>query len=197
VLIATSDLDVIQPTNLAVAINDHCTSCQTLAYAYQLVLALPDLRQLTEAGRAKIATILAAIVVLGASDIPIDELRARLDGLMDALRDVVANELEPTGSTEGMPSPEPDATSTPDPTATAAPSESPAPAPAGDGTATAPPEDPATATPEATATPTPDQTGTPTPDQTATPTPEATATPTPDATATPTPEPTASPAPTP
>jgi putative peptide zinc metalloprotease protein len=190
VLIATGDLGIIQPTNLAMAVNDRCTSCETLAYAYQLVLALPDLRQLTESGRARIAAILAAIVVLGASDIPIEELRARLDGLMLALRDVVATELEHTGSAEDTPSPEPAATSTPESAASASP-------PAGDPTATPPPDDSPMATPEPTVTPTPDQAGTPTPDQTATPTPEATATPSPDPTATPTPAPTATPAPTP
>jgi hypothetical protein len=178
VLIATGEINVAAPTNLAVALNDRCPSCVTLAYAYQLVLAMPTLLSLTPEGRAKLAALLAAVVLVGSSDAPIGELRAQLDGLMLELREVVTSELVPAaGHEETPPSEEETATASPDPTATPSPDE----------TATPSPDPTATPSPDETATPSPDPTATPTPDETATPTPEPTATPSPEPTATPTP----------
>ena len=59
------EFQTIAPTNRAVSFNDRCPACETLAFAYQLILVLPDLRHLTEEGRAQIAQILAAVVLLG------------------------------------------------------------------------------------------------------------------------------------
>ena len=191
VLIATGDFGVAAPTNLAVALNEVCPTCETLAYAYQLVLTTPELRILTEQGRRKIGEILAAIVILGSSDMPAEQLRTNLDALMVGLRGVVATELVPaapaqdtsstptpdsgqtpaavTPPTEATQSPAADQTPTPTSTSTPAPTSTPTP----------------TVTSTPTATPTPDASPSPTPE--ATPTPTATSTPEPSATATPTP----------
>jgi putative peptide zinc metalloprotease protein len=194
VLIATGDIRVAAPTNLAVSLNERCPTCETLAYAYQLVLASPTLLALSEEGRAKLAALLAAVVFVGTSDAPIQQIRAQLDALTLELRDVIAKELVPAPGDDATPTPDPtsdpgtqDTGTAPEPTPTA-PSES---------TATPTPGSTTTPTPEATGTPTPGSTATPTPGSTATPTPGSTSTPTPDATATPSPAPTPSPEPTP
>ena len=195
VLLATGDIQVAAPTNLAVALNDRCPSCVTLAYAYQLVLAAPTLLSLTPEGREKLARLLAAVVVVGSADAPADVIRAQLDGLMDELREVVSTEVLPVARQETPSSSGPPAETEPRETATPSPEH----------TATPTPEQIATPTPEQTATPTPDETATATPEETATPTPEETATPAPDEavapapepTGTPTPQPTATPSPTP
>jgi putative peptide zinc metalloprotease protein len=171
-LIAMGEFQTVAPTNTAVSFNDRCPACETLAFAYQLVLVLPDLRHLTQAGRDKIVTILAAVVLLGSSDTPINEVRTQLDSLMDELRDTVAKELEPVEGAEETPSSqqEQEQTSTSEPANT--PSSEP------------------TTTPEPTSTPS-DPTPTPTlsPAPTSTSTPEPTPTPTPEPTPTPTPTP--------
>jgi hypothetical protein len=197
-LIATGDFHVVAPTNLAVAMNDRCPSCATLAYAYQLVLAAPTLMSLTPEGREKLATILAAVVLVGSSDVPVEQIRAQLDALMDELREVVATEVVPsarqeTTSSSDPPSSAPRETATPSPSSTAAPSPDSTTTPTPEPTGTSSPEPTGTSTPESTATPSPDATGTPTPESTATPTPESTATPSPTAT----PETTTTPSPTP
>jgi putative peptide zinc metalloprotease protein len=174
VLIATGEVNVATPTNLAVALNDRCPSCVTLAYAYQLVLAAPTLLSLTPEGREKLASLLAAVVLVGSSDAPAVQIRAQLDGLMLELREVVTTDVVPA----------PDSTPSSDPDG-AGPQE----------TATPAPERTATPSPGSIATPSPGETATPSP--AATPTPEPTATATPEPTATPTPESSASPAPTP
>jgi putative peptide zinc metalloprotease protein len=183
VLIAMGELQTIAPTNTAVAINDRCPSCETLAYAYQLVFGLPDILYLTQEGRAEIATILAALVLLGSSDAPIDELRVQIDALMLELRDVVARELVLTKASEQTASHEPaptrEQTATPEPEPSTAP----------------PPEQ--TSTPEPTQPPASDHTPSPSPAPTSTPTPEPTASPAPSTTPTPTPESSATPTPTP
>ncbi len=200
VLIATGDIQVAAPTNLAVALNDRCPSCVTLAYAYQLVLAVPSVLSLTPEGREKLAALLAAVVLVSSSDAPVDQIRAQLDGLMDELREVVATEVVPATGEETTSSSEPPAetmpieTATPSPEQTATPPSGSTDAPSAEPT----PNETATPTPDETATPTPAETATPTPAETATPTPAETITPTPEPTGTPTPEPpTATPSPTP
>jgi putative peptide zinc metalloprotease protein len=41
ILIAMGDVDVLAPMNLAVAVNDRCPACETVAYAYQSCSAHP------------------------------------------------------------------------------------------------------------------------------------------------------------
>jgi putative peptide zinc metalloprotease protein len=191
-LIATGDLEAIDPTNVAVALNEACTSCETLAYAYQLVFATPERLRLTTEGRTQLAAILAAVWLAASSDVPIQELRAQLDGLMLELREVMATELVPAAAPEAS---TPQTTATPAPERTATPTSEQPPTPAS--------EEPPTPASEQTATPTPDPTSAPTPDPTSAPiatptmTPSATPTPTPTPMETPSPAPTATPTPTP
>ena len=199
VLIATGDIQVAAPTNLAVALNDRCPSCVTLAYAYQLVLAAPTLLSLTPEGRDELAKLLAAVVLVGGSDAPADEIRVQLDALMDELRDVVATEVVPAAGQQTTSSSDPPAEASPSETATPSPEQTATPPSGSTGAPTAEPTPDATATPtpEPTGTPTPEPTGTPTAEPTGTPTAEPTGTPTPEPTGTPTPESTATPSPTP
>ena len=60
------------------------------------MLATPERMRLTEEGRAKIGQIVAAVWLLGSSDLPIDEIRTGLDALMVKLRQTVAAELVPS-----------------------------------------------------------------------------------------------------
>jgi putative peptide zinc metalloprotease protein len=194
VLIATGDVHLVAPTNLAVALNEQCPSCATLAYAYQLVLALPNVVGLSAEADEKLKAILAAMVVLGTSDAPVDEIQRQLDALTVKLRDVVVTELVRDEAEDSEPpaATAPGETATPSPDSTAAPSPDSTAAPTPDSTATPWPDSTATPSPDSTATPSPDSTATPSPDSTAAPTPDSTATPSPDptTTATPSPDPT-------
>ena len=95
VILVLSDPDVVTPENLALAINQGCTSCETLASAYQFVLGTGGLVRFTAEGRQRLAALRKELLELIRSGLPIAELQAKLDELMDELRDILENELVP------------------------------------------------------------------------------------------------------
>jgi putative peptide zinc metalloprotease protein len=137
-LISGYDSSTVAPENLAIAINESCVACETLASAYQFVLTAEGMLHFTADGSRALAELRQALLGLKGSDLPVEEIQAKLDALMDDLAAVLATELVPAGeSGTGGASP------------TAAPSASASPSAPADGTTAAPPETP-TAEPSAT-----------------------------------------------
>jgi hypothetical protein len=87
---------------MAIAINDQCQSCETVALAYQLVLYTDGPVKLSKEGRERVKDIAARLRALGDEDLSPAELDARASALVDELAVVLNEELEPkdTGKTE-------------------------------------------------------------------------------------------------
>jgi hypothetical protein len=100
VLVIASDPDIVSPTNLALAINEECTLCVTLASAYQFALGGQERLQLTGQGRLELQRIHQELLRLRTQELPADEIQTRTDALMDELRDVLSRELVVVGSGE-------------------------------------------------------------------------------------------------
>ncbi len=176
VVLVESNANVATPSNLAVALNYDCQSCETFAGAYQYVVSTDGLVRFTPEGEAAMTAIQNQIRDLAATDLPFLELDAQLGALVDQLWATVDAEMVKLGvKFEGTPSGEveidtseggPAPTGTPTP----APDESPTDAATVEGETTEPGSSDATPTPESGTTPTP----TPTPTEIVTPTPSPT-----------------------
>ncbi|MFF4902110.1 hypothetical protein [Streptomyces sp. NPDC001068] len=85
----------LNAVNLSDAANKECTGCQTLAGAYQFVVATPNPLLLDKAARGKLADIHRRLDALSRSTLPADDLRTKADGLAaevtTILHDAVAN----------------------------------------------------------------------------------------------------------
>jgi len=129
VLISGYDSSTVAPENLAIAINENCDLCQTLASAYQFVLTAEGNLHFTAEGNQRLADIRQALLDLKKSDLPITDIQAKLDALMDELADVLSTELVPAGESGGQEtgSPSPSESVSPSPSDTASPTESPTP----------------------------------------------------------------------
>ncbi len=95
VILVLSNPDTVTPENLALAINQDCISCETLASAYQFVLGTGGHVRFTAEGRQRLAALRKELLELINSGLPIEELQARIDELMDELRDILQNDLVP------------------------------------------------------------------------------------------------------
>jgi putative peptide zinc metalloprotease protein len=94
IVLVSSDPSVVSPENLAIAINENCNLCETLAAAYQFVFGGGDTRlQFTPEGLRRLAELRKAFRDLGKEDLGVEEIASRLDGLVAELRDVVHTEL--------------------------------------------------------------------------------------------------------
>ena len=118
IVFVTGDADVVTPTNLAIALNQDCSFCETLASAYQFVLGSDVSVHFSPEGRARIVEIQRALRELAKSDLSIEEIQARIDELMQQLAQVISTELVVTRRGEGEPArgPPPQTTTAPDAT---------------------------------------------------------------------------------
>jgi putative peptide zinc metalloprotease protein len=87
--------DVFTPVNEAIAINDQCSMCDTLATAYQFVVQEPVAVRFTSEGKQRIHDIEKALRDLQNSGLSAVEMQAQIDDLMKQLADVIANDVEP------------------------------------------------------------------------------------------------------
>ena len=94
---------VVTPTNLALAINDQCTLCETLASAYQFVLGTGGPVHFSSEGNKSIAELRHDFKDLGKSDLTIDQIQAQVADLVGQLKTVLANDLVPVGKPEEQP----------------------------------------------------------------------------------------------
>ena len=141
VVLIMGEASVIAPTNLALALNIECTSCETLASAYQWVFTTGGPVRFTAEGNRRLAEIRRAFLELlrNAENLTLAELQAAIDELAEQLAQVIQTELLPAGQRSGStteptsepaPSPAPSPTSTSsDPSPSPSPSESPSPSP--------------------------------------------------------------------
>jgi putative peptide zinc metalloprotease protein len=157
-VLVTGDAEVVAPQNIALAINSECTSCSTLAYAYQRLQTVDGKVRLTGAGRRGIAELRRQLQGLRTSGLDIEAVRAEADRIAGEFAAILDSEVVPlargntasaspsagddpaTQSTTGdpsaapapVPSPsEPADPATPAPTATPSGSASPSPTPGG------------------------------------------------------------------
>ena len=105
VVLVFSDPSVITPENYAIAVNEECDTCVTVASAYQIVVGVPEgFRFSTEAWR-RIVEIRLEIMRLGREfergELDALDLQARIDALVDELRDVIRADVEAGGATQG------------------------------------------------------------------------------------------------
>ena len=175
IVLVNSPVEVLAPRNLAVAINDGCVTCVTVALAWQLVIGDAQRLEFTKEARKRLKRIARELRRLERSGGTADEVVAGVNTALADLIDVLETGLVPAGplvepdddgdgeeeDQQQLEAPGQEATPTPEPSA------SPAPEPSQD----APP---ATPTPEPTETATPEPSTTPEPTVTPEPTPTAT-----------------------
>ena len=151
VLVSGYDSSVVAPENLAIAINESCVLCDTLASAYQFVLTAEGNLRFTAEGNQTLAEIRRALLELRDSGLTGAEIQAKVDALMDDLARVLSEELVPAGPPEATGSPTP----TTPPSATEVPvstSPEPSASPTAEPSVSASPEEP-TASPSVTVSP--------------------------------------------
>ena len=168
VVLVVGQADVAIPQNISAAVNYRCLQCLTYALAHQVVITLP--RELTPQETARLDALWTQIAAFGThlQDLPLDQIRGRLDDFADQIRSVL-QQSPPAPPTPSATSPAsvggtapasagPEASATPTPTGTAPePAGTTAPAPVPTAPSTASGTDspaPGDTAPEATATPT-------------------------------------------
>jgi len=98
VVLIMSDPSVVDPTNLALALNVDCTDCSTLASAYQWVLTTGGPVHFTAEGNQALADIRQQIRDLLKSNATVDEIQAQLDQIAQQIADVLQNDLVASGN---------------------------------------------------------------------------------------------------
>jgi putative peptide zinc metalloprotease protein len=83
----------VTPGNVAVALNYECTLCESLAMAYQFVVGVPDGFHFSGEAMSEIKRIRNEIRRVQRLDLPIPELKARIDALADRLREVLKEDI--------------------------------------------------------------------------------------------------------
>src|ERR671928_832348 len=117
---------VFTPTNLAIALNQACTDCQTFAAGYQDVVQRATPARLSPAGRRRLAAVRRTLQDLERSGLTITEIQQRVDQLHQEAASVLATELVPTDRPRSAPAA---ADAPPADTASADPPPTPGPAP--------------------------------------------------------------------
>ena len=171
-MLAGGDPSTVTPQNVAIALNENCTSCLTAAFAYQFIIAGSEPMRLTKEGEKRLKALRKRLRDLESQPLTIEQLAAELDRAAQEVRDVLATELVPAsrddhgfdeqgqnGPDDRAPPDDPSGASSPSPEPSAPPGASPT--PEGTGTPTVSPT--ATATPSETPTSTPTTTPTETP----------------------------------
>lgn len=137
-LLIMSEPDVVTPTNLALALNYDCSSCETLASAYQYVLGVGGPVHFDAEGNMELAAIRRALRDLAQDSETYDlfQIQEEIDVLTERLAVVVDEHLVAAGQPEDVgPGVEPEATpatpvdEAPSPSESPTPSDSPEPSP--------------------------------------------------------------------
>ena len=132
VVLATGPADTVTPENMALAINQNCTSCTTMAWSYQSVATTGGDVKLADGVKEAFRSTGAQIgALIDDASLSFQELDARIDPLIHSMWSGIAVELKNQGKPEGKakkdsdlsvePGPSPSATASPtepDPTAT-------------------------------------------------------------------------------
>jgi putative peptide zinc metalloprotease protein len=95
VVLVMGDPEVVTPENVALAINDECLACTTVALAYQFVIGHDGLPiKLSPEGKRELKAIDEALEELLESELPAAELAAAVDVLMEEVRTILDEEIE-------------------------------------------------------------------------------------------------------
>ena len=86
-----------EPTNIALALNSDCTSCQTLASAYQHFVQNDTRVRISGAGRREIAEVRAGLQSLRTSGLDVIAVQAKVDEYAARLIRVLETEVYPIG----------------------------------------------------------------------------------------------------
>jgi putative peptide zinc metalloprotease protein len=113
VLLISSDPTVFTPVNEAIAINQNCASCDTLAAAYQFAIGIGTKLKFTGEGHREIADIRHQLERLRHSGLTAPEIAAQVAALMNELRNVLKTELIGVNEPAAAPGANSPATTTP------------------------------------------------------------------------------------
>jgi putative peptide zinc metalloprotease protein len=97
VVLITGDASTVTPTNLALAYNYDCSSCVSVADAYQFVFSTGGQVHFTADGNQMLAQIRRDLEALRHENLTLDELQAKLTDIVDRLRYVLSTQLVPAG----------------------------------------------------------------------------------------------------
>ena len=84
--------------NAALALNEGCTSCESLADAHQVVLLVGPKTTLAGSVHRTVQDLRTELADLVASDLPLTELQLRIDALADRLQDAAQSAFTEHGS---------------------------------------------------------------------------------------------------
>jgi putative peptide zinc metalloprotease protein len=121
IVLIQDNASVITPTNIAIAINELCSLCVTVAEAYQFVLTTGGAVHFDAEGNKTLAEIKNRLERLKHANLTIADLQAELDGIQAQIADVLANHLVragPPAKSAAAGTATTDTTTTPTPTST-------------------------------------------------------------------------------
>jgi hypothetical protein len=97
----TYDPATFQPANVAVAVNDRCSSCATFAFARQVVFVVGRDVRIGDRAERRIEDIEEDVDRVTRSRLPLPTMEAELDGLTEKLVEIVRAEIARTGHSGG------------------------------------------------------------------------------------------------
>jgi putative peptide zinc metalloprotease protein len=97
IVLVEAPASTVTPTNVAVAINQSCTLCDTFATAYQFVVGTNGPVHFTPQGIQALHDIRKEIQSWGKQGLSNEEIRARLPDVIGRLQDVLATQLVADG----------------------------------------------------------------------------------------------------
>jgi putative peptide zinc metalloprotease protein len=105
IVLVSSSPDSIVPENVAISINEECTSCETMASAYQFVVGTGENIKLDKAGRKMVKDIRKAFYDLAveaeAGNLTLAEIEGRIIPLVDQIKTVLDEHIIPVTTPEG------------------------------------------------------------------------------------------------
>ena len=98
IVLVSSKPSTVTPVNLALALNENCTSCQTFSTAFQFVVGVEDASvRFTKAGKTELKRILSEFRSLRSDTYTLQEFHTRTGELADQIRVVLRTQLTPKG----------------------------------------------------------------------------------------------------
>jgi putative peptide zinc metalloprotease protein len=98
IVLVTGNPSVVTPTNVAIAINENCTLCVSVADAYQWVVSVPSGFRFSHDAMREIKRIVKAIHELGKGGLSAAEIQSRLEQLVRELAQVIATDIQAGGA---------------------------------------------------------------------------------------------------
>jgi putative peptide zinc metalloprotease protein len=97
IVLVENNPSVVDPTNVAIAVNYQCTLCATFAAAYQFVVSTNGPAHFTAEGNRELAEIHKELEDLQKEDLTLDQLVAKLDEIKARLVNVLRTQLVSVG----------------------------------------------------------------------------------------------------